>query len=219
MLKSITTLVLLAGLSLAAVAQNIYYRYPGPGGSVVIDDRIPPDAVPRGYDVIREDGSIVKTVPPQLTEAERKSHAQEMAIAKARAEAEQKMREWDESLLLRYSDVEDIEVAKQRALNDIKVRISILKSNLRVIKEQILTNQAEAAELERQGVAVSENMAKTQELLRRELAATEEQIITRTAQLDSVESEYERDKARFSILQERVEKRRSLASPKSSRAY
>lgn len=217
MVKTVTVLVLLAIGSLALAADNVYYRYPGPDGTVVINDRIPPEAVPRGYDVIREDGRVVKTVPPQLTEEERKAHAQEMAIARARADAEQKMREWDESLLLRYSDVSDIDVAKQRALNDIKVRLSILKSNLRVIKEQILTNQAEAAELERQGLEVSDKLSETQELLRRELAATEEQIVARTGQLDSVATDYERDKARFSVLQERVDKRRSLASPRSGK--
>jgi hypothetical protein len=211
LIKSIIVIgLLLWGLG-ASAAEKLYYRYPGVSGNVVIDDRIPPEAVPRGYDVIRKDGSIVKTVAPQLTEGQRKAQAQEAAIARARAEAAQKMREWDESLLLRYSDIADIEVAKQRALNDIKVRISILKSNMRVVKEQVLKNQKEAAELERGGVAVPSSMAETQMLLRRELAATEEQISVRAEQLDTVAEAYERDKARFSVLQEQVDKRRALA--------
>lgn len=199
-------------LTTLVVAETLYYRYPGPGGTVVIDDKVPPEAIPRGYDVVRKDGSIVKTVPPQLTEAERKARAQELAIARLRAEAEAKMREWDESLLLRYSDVADIEVAKQRSLNDIKVRISILKSNMRVTREQILQNQKEAAELERLGVAVPESLAETQTLLRRELTVIEEQIGRRNEDLKTVAENYERDKARFSALQQRVEKRRDYSS-------
>lgn len=135
-------------------ADSVYYRYPGEKGTVVIDDRLPPEAVPRGYDVIRKDGTIVKTVPPQLTDEQRRAWKQEQAITEARKAAEEKLRQWDESLLLRYSDVEDIDRAKERALNDIRVRISILKSNLTAIKQQVLKDQAEAAELERRGEAV-----------------------------------------------------------------
>lgn len=193
-------------------ADSVYYRYPGEKGTVVIDDRLPPEAVPRGYDVIRKDGTIVKTVPPQLTDEQRRAWKQEQAITEARKAAEDKLRQWDESLLLRYSDVEDIDRAKERALNDIRVRISILKSNLTAIKQQVLKDQAEAAELERRGEAVPQALTDNLAALRRELAATEAQIEARIGELDTVADDYERDKERFSKLKARVEKRRSYSS-------
>lgn len=205
--------ILVAALSATAVfADNVYYRYPGEGGTVVIDDRLPPEAVPRGYDVIRKDGSVVKTVPPQLTDEQRRAWEQEQAITEARKAAAEKLRQWDESLLLRYSDVEDIDRAKERALNDIRVRISILKSNLTAIKQQVLKDQAEAAELERRGEEVPEALTENLSALRRELAATEIQIQSRIAELDTVADDYERDKERFSKLKARVEKRRNYSS-------
>jgi hypothetical protein len=111
-------------------AGAIYYRYPSINGTIVIDSIVPPEAVRRGYDVIRVDGSVVRTVAPQFSDAESKTRTLALDVAAARAEADAKNRKWEESLLLRYSSVLDINVAKERAINNIKVRISILKSNL-----------------------------------------------------------------------------------------
>lgn len=188
-------------------AGTLYYRYPSTNGTVVIDSSVPPEAVPRGYDVIRVDGSVVRTVAPQLSGAERKARALELEVAAARAEADAKNRKWDESLLLRYSSVLDIDVAKERAINNIKVRISILKSNLSVIKQQILSNQSEAAELERRGEEVPSALMNTLASLRREVTTTEQHISGRLQDLDEVARDYERDKDRFALLQSQAEKR------------
>jgi chromosome segregation ATPase len=187
-------------------AGSLYYRYPSTNGTIVIDSSVPPEAVPRGYDVIRVDGSIVRTVAPQLSGAERKARALELEVAAARAEADAKNRKWDESLLLRYSSVLDIDVAKERAINNIKVRISILKSNLSVIKQQILSNQSEAAELERRGEEVPSALMNTLVSLRREVTTTEQHINGRQQDLDEAARGYERDKERFALLQSQAEK-------------
>jgi len=213
LLKRVAVLLgifLSVGAVSAQAAEKLFYRYVDASNKVVILDRLPPDVVPRGYDVIRADGSVVKSVAPQLTEEEREALRREKAVARARAEAEEKLRAWDESLLLRYSNIDDIEHAKQRALTDIRVRISILKSNLSTVKQQVLNNQAEAAELERRGQAVPAALSKTLADLRHEVSTTEQQIGRRLVELDDVDAAYERDKERFSQL-ETVLRRRSYS--------
>ncbi len=205
----LTACLALALLSSSLVsADNLYYRYPDVRGNIVIDSKVPPEAIPRGYDVIRVDGSVVKTVAPKLTEQEQREMARELEIAAARAEAEEKMRKWDESLLLRYSDPADIEVAKKRALHNIRVRISILESNLAVIKRQITKNQRDAAELEREGREVPQALSDTINDLRREAGAMEQQIAQRKVESEDVAENYEQDKARFLLLQERLRRQR-----------
>lgn len=219
MIKRVSCLLavlLAAGVLPVQAAEKLFYRYVDASNKVVILDRLPPDVVPRGYDVIRADGSVVKSVAPQLTETEREALRREKAVARARAEAEEKLRAWDESLLLRYSGTDDIEHAKQRALNDIRVRISILKSNLAAVKQQVLNNQAEAAELERRGQPVPEALSKTLADLRHEVSTTEQQIERRRVELDDVDAAYERDKERFSQL-ETVLRRRSYSRPPAGR--
>ena len=86
----LSVMLMIVGAPLSA--ETLYYRYPSTNGTVVIDSSVPPDAVPRGYDVIRIDGSVVKTVPPRLSEAELKARALELEVAAARAEADAKTR-------------------------------------------------------------------------------------------------------------------------------
>ena len=57
-----------------------------------------------------------------------------------------------------------------------------------------------------------EALAKTLNDLRREVSATESDLERRNAELFEVEEAYERDKARFSQLQENVKRRRAFHS-------
>ncbi|MBD2857430.1 hypothetical protein IB286_00325 [Spongiibacter sp. KMU-158] len=206
--KPLFTIVILCAAQ-ALWAEALYYRYPDSRGNVVIDSKVPPEAIPRGYDVIRVDGSVVKTIAPMLSEEEKSELAREREIAAARAEAEEKLRKWDESLLLRYSDVADIEVAKARALKNLKVRISMLDSNLTVLRRQVIQNQQEAAELEREGRSVPEGLTNTIRDLRREISTMEMQINQRSEETVSVAENYEQDKLRFLELQSRLRRVRS----------
>ena len=66
-------------------------------------------------EVLNDLGVVIKVVPRELTDEEREVHdARELLEEQARAE-EERLRKWDESLLLRYSTVEDIEAARERA--------------------------------------------------------------------------------------------------------
>ena len=79
-------------------------------------------------------------------------------------------------------------------------------------KGKVRKNQSEAAEQERRGRPVPEALAKTLNDLRREVSATESDLERRNAELFEVEEAYERDKARFSQLQENVKRRRAFHS-------
>ncbi len=79
------------------------YRFINDQGNVVIGYQVPTGDVKKGYEVLNDDGIVIAVVPKELNEEERASvTAQEKAIAAAKAE-EERLRLWDESLLLRYS--------------------------------------------------------------------------------------------------------------------
>jgi hypothetical protein len=203
----VALLICWAGMS-HAYTQKLFYRYPSVSGVTVIDESVPPEAVPRGYDIIRVDGSVVKSVPAAPSVNDLEAVRRERQMAEAEAELNEKNKQWDEALLLRYSDIEDIEAAKLRAINDIKVRISILASNLTALKLHVESNQSEAAEWERRDQWVPVELVKTLNSLRREVTTTQQHIEARAQELIDVAQAYERDKARFALLQGQVEKRR-----------
>jgi hypothetical protein len=207
-------LLLVAGLLQVsyAVAQPKakvqYYRYNNERGTPVIDKTIPPEFVAGGYDIITRDGSLIRRVPRQLSEDELMEQGSEAARERLREEEELRLQAWDEMLMLRYSSVEDINAARERAVRDLYIRISILRSKLMSVKAQIEREQLKAADIERSGRDVPENMTVIIDKLGREIEDTEESIAVRRQEVDETKASYQRDIDRFGLLMDRVNMRR-----------
>jgi len=205
---------LLLSASLLALAPLVLgaelYRYTNAEGTVVIDHRIPPEYIARGYEVLNERGVVVQVVPRELTPEERANRdAAEKLAAEAAAE-QKRLREWDESLLLRYSTIEDIEAARERELRDLRIRVSILKSNKRSLKQQVESYQAQAADQERMGRSVEASHLKAIEDLQGEIDTTDRSIADRDEEIARVTADFQQDIDRFEQLLEVVELRRTL---------
>jgi hypothetical protein len=202
--------LLLVATSLAA--QQFYYRYTNDNGVKVINDILPPEVVPRGYEVINRSGQVVKTVPRQLTAQEREHNKEQLAQQQREAEALAKQQAWDETLLLRYSSVDDIEAARERAMRDMNIRISILRSNLLSVKSEIESEQQRAANLERMGRQAAPDLLEKIEVLQAEIENIEESIAQRSLEKDELYASYQRDIERFTLLLDTVRMRQSGAN-------
>lgn len=193
----------------AAESANLY-RYTNEEGNVVVDYQVPTRYVAQGYEVLNMEGVVLEVVPRQLTEEEKKVlNAQQELEEAARAEQE-RLKEWDESLLLRYSTIADIEAAEERALRDLRIRMSILKGNKRSLKQQVENYQSQAADLERRGQEVDVARLVAIEDIQSEIEATDRSINDRAREIEQVQQAYQRDKDRFRMLLEVVELRKTL---------
>ncbi|WP_262500926.1 hypothetical protein [Pseudohalioglobus sediminis] len=205
--------LLLLAFSMPAAAVKLY-RYTNDEGNLVIDYQVPPEHVKKGYEVLNDKGVVTKVVPRELTEEEQKE-ADAQARLEAEALAEQRrLQEWDESLLLRYSTIEDIEAAQERALMDLRIRVSILKSNKHSLKQKVENYQAQAADLERMGKKVDVERLQAIEDLQAEIAATDRAIADRNVEIDEVNAAFQSDIDRFTVLLEMVEFRRTMMAQK-----
>ncbi len=205
-------LLLLAGEASLVYAQGKeFYRYRNAEGNVVVDHRVPPEYVGGGYEVLSDRGVVLRVVPRTLSEEERADiHAQQHLEAAAREE-EERLREWDETLLLRYSSVADIEAARDRALRDLRVRVTILRGNRSALRQQIESHQARAADLERRGSEVDKSLPKIIADLQREVRVIERQIAEHQRTVAATEEGFSADMQRFSQLEEVVQLRRAAA--------
>jgi hypothetical protein len=201
--------VILLTLPLSANSRDLY-RYTNDEGNMVVDDRVPNEYVSRGYEVINEEGTVIKVVPRELTEEELEQQDAQIKIAAAAAAEKERIRIWDESLLLRYSSIEDIEAAKERALRDLRIRVSILKSNTRSLKQQVENYQTVAADIERSGGTVDLSRLEAIEELQSEIAIIERSIIDRQAEVERVQEGFQLDIDRFEVLLEVVVLRRKM---------
>ncbi len=194
-------LVALVAIDSAAVSTKLY-RYTTDKGVIAIDDHVPPEFAKNGYEVLSPDGRVLETVPRQLTGEE--------GVRKRAADAEAKrLQEWDKNLLLRYSSTDDIAAARDRALHEIDIRLSILRSNLISTKAQVEQEQEKAADIERRGGTVPEAISSNIDKLKAEAAGIEESIAERLKDKQATQTSYQKDIERFKTLQDVVNFRRS----------
>ena len=100
-----------------ATADNLY-RYKNNEGGTVVDWHVPAKFAGRGYEVLNSLGEVIEVVPRQLSKSELSDKALVERLQRG-AEAERaRLAEWDRFLLLRYSTVDDIDAARDRALRD-----------------------------------------------------------------------------------------------------
>ena len=218
---SLLVLILVLGPGAAwmaplAVAQAQMYRYINAQGNPVIAYQVPPEYVANGYEVLSPSGVVIDVVPRQLSETQQRTLDKRQLTQREAAEEAERLRDWDESLLLRYSTVADIEAARERALRDLRIRVSVLKSKQRSLKQQIEKNQALIADQERLGNDISPMYFKAINDLRSELVSTERAIEDRYAEIAAQNASYDADVVRFTRLLDLVELRRSLSAGASA---
>jgi hypothetical protein len=201
--------VMLLGLVPAAHSRDLY-RYYNAEGNMVVDYRVPTEYVAGGYEVLNDDGVVIRVVPRELTAGERDVVDAQQKLDELAAAEEERLRKWDESLLLRYSTIADIEAARERSLRDLRIRVSILKSNRRSLKQQVENLQIRAADQERSGRQVEVTQVSAIEDLQGEIDATNRAIVDREQEIEEVAAAYQRDIERFELLLEVVELRRTL---------
>jgi chromosome segregation ATPase len=191
------------------------YRYRNAEGNTVVDYQVPAEFIGGGYEVLNNEGMVIKVVPRALTPEERKvADAEQKQEQEARAE-EERLRQWDESLMLRYSTVADIEDARHRALGELQIRMSILRGNGRALKQKVENYQAQAADMERAGMSVDVERLRAIETLQSEINATERDIRDRQQEIETLETAYDADIERFKMLRDVVELRQTLRTRKA----
>lgn len=205
-------LFLLSALCLsgpAATAQERQlYRYTNSDGNKVVAFQVPPEYVAQGYEILNAQGALVAVVPRQLDESERENMDAQARLERDALEEQERLRQWDETLLLRYSTIEDIEAARERALRELRIRVSILTGELSSLKQQVENYQALAADQERNGQEVNPGYVSGVTELQTQIASTERALDDRRAEISEVDASFDRDIERFETLLDIVELRR-----------
>ena len=191
-LSALPLLLLLGAVpSLAGAAE--LYRYVNDKGVTVLDRLgVPPQFIGNGYEVLNEQGRVVKVVPPAPSEAERQRLAEEKAMASS-----------DAQLQRLYSTVDDVERARVRKLEEIDGQTSVAKANQQSLRTQQAAFQAQAADIDRAGRQVPEHLLVQIDNLRAEQANLDKEIRRYADMRKQVDASFQADKQRLKYLLER----------------
>lgn len=187
LIRSLVALGLLTA-TLADAAE--LYRYTDERGVVVLDRHgVPPQHIGRGYEVLNEQGRVVRVVLPAPTAEEMQRQQQ----AKARAAA-------DVQLLRLYASPDDVDRARKRKLAELDSIIGITQSNLQSLRTQQETLRAQAAQHERAGREVPQNLLTQIANLEKEQAGLQrDQVRYQRAKVEA-DASFARDRERVAEL-------------------
>lgn len=172
---------------------EVLFRYIDDAGGKVIHQSIPASMVHRGYEIISISGHVLKVVPPAPKGSDVK-----LMIEKMHREAE--LAQWDAKLNRRYSEIRDIESAKERSVRELQGTLSLLEVNFEGIKGQIEKQETQVAIAERNAKPVAKVLLQNLKLLGAEKDDISTQILQRAGEINKVSEGYDRDIERFRLI-------------------
>lgn len=176
-----------------ADASTRYYRYINDDGVMVMDSRVPPEYVKKGYEIVTVNGRVLEVVAPAPADDEKEERA-----AERRRAAE--LAEMDRYLLRRYSSVQDIDAASERRMASFEASTAILRGNASNLELQIENLQVRAANMERSGRAVPQNILDSLQDLQAELTKLHKQMKQRELDQAQEEAKFQRERERFMVI-------------------
>lgn len=199
--KRLVVGAILTALAGAALAQpldddaptNILFRYTNDKGSTVVEQSIPPAAAAGGYEIITEQGRVLKKVPKALQGEDAVKYAE-------RLRREAQLAEWDAKLKRRYSSVKDIESAKKRSLSELNSNLGILRSNFTGVVNLLEEQQRQAGIKERNGQPIPQTVLDNIASLESERVEVLKQIATREEELAEKAATFDKDIERFRVI-------------------
>lgn len=182
-----TALALALGFS-TQVAANMY-RYTDENGQIVISSTIPQEATKRGYDILSNNGRVIKTIPPAPTEEEIAAREAEKQRQKELAE----QREKDRALLKRFSHPDQAVKAMHRKIRELEGLIQLKRGNISVISSQLDSEQSRAANMERAGREIPEATLEKIRRLESQIRDIEREITSQTQEIEELRKAFEAD--------------------------
>ncbi|MDD1510267.1 DUF4124 domain-containing protein [Pseudomonas sp. CNPSo 3701] len=166
------------------------YRYTNAQGITVIDRQgVPSEFIAKGYEVLNEQGRVIRVVPPAPTAEE----MQKILADRERAKS-------DAQLLRLYSSLEDVDRAQARKLAELDGLIGVAKGNLQSVRQQQANLQKQAADQERAGREVPKQLLDQISSQRDEQVRLKKDIERYQAARAQAQSAFTADRTRVSEL-------------------
>jgi len=149
-------LVYAVAISLAAVltahaqkATGIRYHWRDAKGLSHYSDSLTSEAMKYGYDLVNDQGYVVRHVERQLSPEERAAAEKVAAEQAAQRRAEEASRRADLQMLNAYGDEADLKQAQQEELDSLDQQINTTRLNLRSQEKTLADLLGRAADVER----------------------------------------------------------------------
>lgn len=188
--------IVVAAPAFASITSSEHYRWKDTAGVVHFSDTIPASALPLGYDIVDNQGRVIRHVERELTPAERHAAAAEAARQAAAKRAVQQQNLEDAQLLAAYPTDKSLQDSQQGDLKQIEVDIATLEGNLKDQETALTDMLAHAADLQHAGKPVPPFVNKN-------IAAQRDSVNTDRTALERRRADLARAKLKFAAQLQR----------------
>jgi hypothetical protein len=187
------------GLAFSLPASAKLYKWVDNTGVTHYGETIPPEYANKDRKVLNKSGRVTETIDVETREEREANRETEEKKAAEEKLAEEKRRR-DETLMATYSNVKEIDLARERNLQQVNARIINDTSQLKMVNDKLATLQAEADEMTKSGKKVPfslhEDISETQARADKMKLNLDKSL----AQKAAVVARYEDDKKRYQEL-------------------
>lgn len=125
------------------------YRWRDGQGQLHYSDSLNGEALKYGYDVVNDQGIVVRRVPRQLTAEEAAAAKQQADLAAQKQQAAAEARRADAQMLAAYPDEASYKASLQQGLDSIDQQIATTRANLQTQEQALADLLGRAGDLDR----------------------------------------------------------------------
>ncbi|HSS46089.1 MAG TPA: DUF4124 domain-containing protein [Burkholderiales bacterium] len=189
--KNLAWVLLLLMPGLPAFAAT--YKWVDENGVTHYGDSIPPEYRDRANTEMNKEGVILRKNAPALTPEQLK--AKEAELVKRRQEAEEKRK--DSTLMRTYTSVEEIDLARDRNLQQIELVIENFQTQLKTLQADLDASRKRAKAYALNDQPVPEQLQEDIEYMERIKQNAEVAILQKRAEAKEIRARFEEDKKRY----------------------
>ena len=176
------------------------YKWTDENGKVHYTDTPPPEASTRERQVLNEQGMVTDTLDRQKTPEEIAAEQAAAEAARKKQEAEEAQAARDRALLSTYTNVEQIEMARDGRLAAIDSQINVVSSTINNLEERLAGFERQAAALKSNDKPVPERLQVQIDETRDELLNNQRYLLRKQKEMEQTNEKFADDIERFRRL-------------------
>ena len=200
-LKLFVALVI-AGVTFSFPVAAKMYKWVDDDGTTHYGETIPPEYANKDRAELNDSGRVIKN--EEVLTPERR-HAKELEEAKKRdeAKAELEQKRHDQTVLNTYSSVKEIDLARNRSVQKVDARISVIESSIKTAKDNQLSLQKEIDDDNAANKKLPASLQDDLQDAKTRVTKLQQDLEKPMAEKAALEARYDADKARYIELTDR----------------
>lgn len=191
--------VFIAGIAFSFPVAAKMYKWVDDKGTTHYGETIPPEYANKDRSELDKSGRVIEK-KDVLTPEERRASEQADIKKRADEEAALERKRRDKALVNTYSNEKEIDLARNRNLQQVEARIGSISSQIKMANDNLLSFQKEAEDRTKAGKKIYPTLQEDLKESRERLAKLQQDLEKAKTEKATLDARYDADKARYKEL-------------------